>query len=40
MTGLLNNNLDFYKRVADNEKLRDNLKSALFKLIYDEFGEK
>lgn len=40
MTDLLNSNLDFYKRVVDNEKLRDKLKVALFKLLYDEFGKK
>ena len=40
MTGLLNSNLDFYKRVVDNEKLRDKLKIALFKLLYDEFEKK
>ena len=40
MSDLLNSNLDFYKRVVDNEKLRDNLKLALFKLLYDEFGKK
>jgi type I restriction enzyme R subunit len=40
MTGLLNSNLDFYKRVVDNEKLRDKLKIALFNLLYDEFDKK
>lgn len=39
MSGLLNSNLDFYKRVADNEKLRENLKVALFALLYDEYGK-
>lgn len=38
MTGLLNSNMEFYKRVVDNEKLREKLKSALFDLIYEEFG--
>ena len=39
MTGLLNSNMDFYKRVVDNEKLRDKLKIALFNLLYEEFRE-
>jgi len=37
MTSLLNNNLDLYKRVVDNEKLRENLKIKLFNLLYEEF---
>lgn len=40
MTGLLNSNMDFYKRVVDNDKLRDKLKLALFNLLYEEFGKK
>ena len=40
MSGILNSNLDFYKRVVDNEKLRENVKVALFSLLYDEFGKK
>ncbi len=40
MTGLLNSNMDFYKRVVDNEKLRDKLKLALFNLLYEEFEER
>lgn len=40
MTGLLKSNMDFYKRVVDNEKLRDKLKVALFNLLYEEFEEK
>ncbi len=39
MSGLLNSNLDFYKRVVDNEKLRENVKVGLFSLLYDEFGK-
>jgi type I restriction enzyme R subunit len=39
MTGLLNSNMEFYKRVVDNEKLREKLKSALFDLLYEEFGK-
>jgi len=38
MTGLLKSNMDFYKRVVDNEKLRDKLKVALFDLLYEDFG--
>ena len=37
MSGLLKSNMDFYKRVVDNEKLRDKLKIALFNLLYDDF---
>jgi type I restriction enzyme R subunit len=37
MTGLLNSNMDFYKRVVDNDKLREKLKAALFDLLYEEF---
>ena len=37
MTGLLKSNMDFYKRVVDNEKLRDKLKLALFDLLYEGF---
>ena len=39
MTGLLKSNMDFYKRVADNEKLRDKLKLALFDLLYEGFDK-
>jgi len=37
MTGLLKNNMNFYKRVVDNEKLKDKLKTALFNLLYEDF---
>lgn len=37
MTGLLKSNMNFYKRVVDNEKLRDKLKAELFKLLYLEY---
>ena len=40
MTGLLKSNMDFYKRVVDNEKLRDKLKVALFDLLYEGFEKK
>jgi type I restriction enzyme R subunit len=39
MTELLNSNIDFYKRVVDNEELRDTLKLALFELLYKEFDK-
>ena len=38
MTGLLNSNMDFYKRVVDNENLRNKLKVAVFDLLYEEYG--
>ena len=37
MTKLLNNNMEFYKRIIDNEKLRKRLKSQLFNLVYSEY---
>lgn len=40
MTGLLKSNMNFYKRVVDNENLRNKLKTALFNLLYDEFNKK
>jgi len=40
MTGLLKSNMNFYKRVVDNEKLRNKLKNALFELLYDDFNKK
>ncbi|PJE81421.1 type I restriction endonuclease subunit R [Candidatus Pacearchaeota archaeon CG10_big_fil_rev_8_21_14_0_10_32_42] len=39
MTGLLNSNMKFYKRLVDNEKLKSKLKSALFDLMYYEFNK-
>ncbi len=39
MTELLKSNMNFYKRVVDNEKLRDKLKAELFKLLYVEYGK-
>ena len=40
MTKLLNSNMKFYKRLVDNEKLKTQLKSALFDLVYFEFNRK
>ncbi|MEN6552841.1 MAG: DEAD/DEAH box helicase family protein, partial [Methanobacterium sp.] len=40
MTGLLNSNMALFKRVNDNDELRDKLRYALFDLIYDDFGKK
>ncbi|RLI02650.1 type I restriction endonuclease subunit R, partial [Candidatus Bathyarchaeota archaeon] len=39
MNKLLNNNMNFYKRIVDNEKLRNRLKTALFDLLYSEFNK-
>ena len=36
---LLRNNQEFYKRIVDNEKLREKLKSALFELVYYEYNK-
>jgi type I restriction enzyme R subunit len=37
MKTLLNNNIEFYKRIVDNEKLKTRLKSLLFDSIYNTF---
>ena len=37
LSKLLNNNMNFYKRIVDNEKLRKKIESALFELVYFEF---
>ena len=37
MTGLLQSNMGFYKRVVDNDELREKLRYALFDLIYEDF---
>jgi type I restriction enzyme R subunit len=37
MNKLLNSNMEFYKRIVDNEKLEKQLKSLLFELVYSEF---
>lgn len=39
MNKLLNSNMNFYKRIVDNEKLRKILKTALFDLLYFEFNK-
>ncbi len=39
MTGLLNSNMALFKRVNDNDELRDKLRYALFDLIYEDFGK-
>jgi len=36
---LLRNNQELYKRIVDNEKLREKLKSALFELVYYEYNK-
>jgi len=38
MGALLNNNIGFYKKIVDNEKLRNEVKSALFELIYLDYS--
>jgi type I restriction enzyme R subunit len=38
MSKLLNNNMNFYKRIVDNEKLRKRLKADLFDLLYLEYN--
>ena len=40
MTKLLNSNMKIYKRIVDNDKLRNKLKTALFDLVYFEYNKK
>jgi type I restriction enzyme R subunit len=40
MKGLLKSDSHLYKKIVDNEKLRDKVKSALFDLVYYEFNKK
>jgi type I restriction enzyme, R subunit len=40
MTKLLNSNMKVYKRIVDNDKLRNKLKTALFDLVYFEYNKK
>jgi type I restriction enzyme R subunit len=39
MDALLNNNIGFYKKIVDNEKLRNEVRSALFELIYLDYSK-
>lgn len=39
MNKLLNNNMNFYKRIVDNEKLRKRLKIDIFNLLYFEYNK-
>jgi len=39
MNKLLNSNIELYKRIVDNEKLREKVKSALLDLLYFEFNK-
>ena len=39
LSKLLNNNMNFYKRIVDNEKLRKKIESTLFELVYFEFNK-
>ncbi|VUT27034.1 MAG: hypothetical protein MASP_01842 [Candidatus Methanolliviera sp. GoM_asphalt] len=36
---LLNSNMNLYKRIVDNEKLRKRLKTDLFDLLYFEYNK-
>ncbi|MCB4791966.1 MAG: DEAD/DEAH box helicase family protein [Elusimicrobia bacterium] len=40
MSKLLNSNMKFYKKLVENDKLREKLKYALFELIYKEYNKK
>ena len=40
MTQLLNSNMKFYKKLVDNDKLKNKLKSALFDLLYFEYNKR
>ncbi|MEA2004161.1 MAG: hypothetical protein U9O53_04335, partial [archaeon] len=40
MTKLLNRNMKFYKRLVDNGKLKNQLKTAIFDLLYFEYNKK
>jgi len=40
MGKLLNGNVNFYKRIVDNEKLRKRLKTGIFDLLYFEYSRK
>jgi type I restriction enzyme, R subunit len=40
MARLLDSNMRFYKKLVDNDKLRDKLKSSLFDLVYLEYNKK
>ena len=37
MHDLLNSNQNLYKRIVDNEQLRDKVRAALFELIYSDY---
>ncbi|NAT10702.1 type I restriction endonuclease subunit R [ANME-1 cluster archaeon AG-394-G06] len=39
LSKLLHNNMNFYKRIVDNEDLRKKIESALFELVYFEFNK-
>jgi type I restriction enzyme R subunit len=38
MTKLLNSNMKFYKKLVDNDRLREKLKTALFEMVYSEYA--
>ena len=39
MTGLLNSNMKFYRKLVDNDKLKSKLKDCVFDLMYHEFNK-
>ena len=39
MSNLLNSNMNFYKKIVDNDKLKDKLKKTLFDLMYLEYNK-
>ena len=39
MGELLNSNIGFYKKIVDNEKLRNEVRSTLFELIYIDYSK-
>lgn len=40
LTGLLNNNFNFFKKINDNEQLKENLKKLLLDVVYNEQNNK
>lgn len=39
LTGLLDNNMNFYKKIIDNDDLKKKIKASLFELIYSEYNK-
>lgn len=40
MSEILSKNMDFYKKIVDNEKLKNNLEDGLFEMVYSEHSKK